>query len=518
MRNWIYLLYTLSIIVLLSACDYSDNPNPQIPQVIKSIIDPGSDQQVMALLSDVVYGQASGLRTMSSAIGDIDLSEAIRVEHLQDGVVRYTFLLITNQPYQFDNLIIRIGSDGEVSGYQLKYHPSMDWLNSMNGKIELDDFTGSITIADINGIDLIETSFAYGRSFKFKDVSPLASGRISDCGGDGSGGTGGGGGTGDGTGDGGTGGGTDGGGTGDGSGGTGGGSDGGGTGGGSPTPGDDDFEDCQWVVWEDILYISCTPAPTGGEHLVARIACDVGDMPEGDCIDDDCPDSPVGILDKNLLEIIVASLEEHPCTNELFMQIQNLSEEGIRDIIDQFAEEESQFYYEIKIVYSSSEFDNPNNIAETNWINGNGFHYQTLILSDYLNSATIPAIARTLMHEAIHAYLLSLVDYMSITPDQQQAFQSNFPLLWDYYVNNIGDGSYAHHQTMALNFVDTISQALAALFGDNFSEEFYRDLAWGALMDTSMFNNLDIEDQERIKNLNLAEDTNNTNAEGEPCN
>ena len=108
---------------------------------------------------------------------------------------------------------------------------------------------------------------------------------------------------------------------------------------------------------------------------------------------------------------------------------------------------------------------------------------------------------------------------MSITPSQQQEFQSNFPLLWDFYVNSIGDGSFAHHQTMAEKFINPISQALSELFGNQFSLQFYDDLAWGALMDTDIFNNttsLSEANKQRIREKNYEEDT-NTNAEGNEC-
>ncbi|MFT6970714.1 MAG: hypothetical protein ACJAXX_001280 [Roseivirga sp.] len=230
-------------------------------------------------------------------------------------------------------------------------------------------------------------------------------------------------------------------------------------------------------------------------------------------------DDNIPIILPDLFQIIV-DLGDHPCTLYLFQQIQVLTNKGIREIIDQFAGEESEFLYKISIVNSSTDLDNQSNVAETNWINGTMNDYETVLLRDYLNTATDIAIVRTILHEAIHAYLLNAVDIMSVTPSQQQQFQSDYALLWDFYVNEVGDGSTAHHQTMAEKFTGVISGTLSEMFGNRFSNQIYSDLAWGALTNTSTFQNPEVlsnEDRERILENNQKEDT-NQNAHGTACN
>ena len=69
-------------------------------------------------------------------------------------------------------------------------------------------------------------------------------------------------------------------------------------------------------------------------------------------------------------------------------------------------------------------------------------------------------------------------------------------------------------------FRDKITSTLKGLFGNSFGDQFYSDLAWGALMDTDIFLNtssLTGRDRSRIRNANYAEDT-NTDAKCSPCN
>lgn len=293
-------IYLAGLIFLLIACNTNEDQSIIESQVIVESINPMADKLAMGLLNEVIHGTISGQRILNSDIGSIDLSEALKVEHLIDGVTRYTFLLDSDEPLSFRNLIIRVSNTGEVYGYQLIYRPSLQWISS-NDTMDLNDFTGTITLANVNGLDLVEAHMAAGASYEIVDVRPLENGRV-DCDGSGSGGTGGGGdgeGTGEGTG-------------GEGSGedgSDGDGADGSGSEGDNPTGGgteeeennDPRFGQC-WSLVNNVLNIDggCLPfANTNPE--VARGSCDPGPMPEGDCMDDDCPMSPVGVLDTPLL-------------------------------------------------------------------------------------------------------------------------------------------------------------------------------------------------------------------------
>ena len=76
------------------------------------------------------------------------------------------------------------------------------------------------------------------------------------------------------------------------------------------------------------------------------------------------------------------------------------------------------------------------------------------------------------------------------------------------------------HEEMARNYVDTISSALKELFGSRFSDQFYEDLAWGGLLETDNFNNLESfseQEKERIRNVNYNEDKGTNDSKGVNC-
>jgi hypothetical protein len=208
-----------------------------------------------------------------------------------------------------------------------------------------------------------------------------------------------------------------------------------------------------------------------------------------------------------------------PCSKAILEQI--ISGNSIKNIINQFAGSSSQFTWTL-VTNDGSNFGNSNNIAETNWNNATENTYLTEIKSSYANTATRLSIARTIVHEAIHSYILSYLDSGIAT------FTSAFPELWDELVaKKYGDLNTAegwnqyHHQEMARNYVTTIANALSVWDNNQNSNQYYIDLAWGGLIETDIFNqttDLTAEDRIRIAESNKAEDLNNSNALSNPCN
>lgn len=152
--------------------------------------------------------------------------------------------------------------------------------------------------------------------------------------------------------------------------------------------------------------------------------------------------------------------------------------------------------------------------------------YLTEIKSSYSNTATRLSIARTLVHEAIHAYILSYIDIAQ--QGGSSASYREFPELWNELVAkkygdpNTADGwNQYHHEEMARNYVTTIANALSVWDNNQNSSQYYADLAWGGLIETKIFNqtsDLTTQDRIRIAESNKAEDLNNSDAQGNPCN
>lgn len=225
-------------------------------------------------------------------------------------------------------------------------------------------------------------------------------------------------------------------------------------------------------------------------------------------------------------KIVDSNLDD--CSKGILSTLKNLGKNDIAQVLNRFGGTSATFNWEIQTGTPS----NSNNLAETNWEIDNSGNavmnsYVTTLRTSYTNSATNLAIARTILHEAIHAYILSYVDELISDRSTANNFKTDFPNIWNFFVASrngveVGNIEDAHHQEMAENYVNVISDALASFDNNQQDGAYYDYLAWGALMNTDAFNsslgpngNMDQSEQEAIHIAD--EDTNSANAKGTPC-
>ena len=102
-------------------------------------------------------------------------------------------------------------------------------------------------------------------------------------------------------------------------------------------------------------------------------------------------------------EIVDANLDD--CSKGILGELKTLQSTDIAEVIKRFGDLNAPYDWEIKTETPT----NPNHAAETNWVldsNGQGTPYDYLTVIDpvYKNQATKTAIARTILHEMLHAY------------------------------------------------------------------------------------------------------------------
>lgn len=134
-------------------------------------------------------------------------------------------------------------------------------------------------------------------------------------------------------------------------------------------------------------------------------------------------------------------------------------------------------------------------IAETSSIYNMSTNSVTTIFDAYKwKEATDLSWARTMMHESIHAYLVTYFKF-----DRTMALATYSELVNEWGKKR--DLNYSHHQEIARNLVPSIANALenyGVANGYNLSKEFYNDMAWSSLQETDAFKALPDKDQKRI--------------------
>jgi len=276
----------------------------------------------------------------------------------------------------------------------------------------------------------------------------------------------------------------------------------------------------------EVLILDCGPGSAMqrntdnldcGQELTTGINSDTSCKPgfindgNGNCIKDISAVVEEQIIDDSL----------DPCSKDILGQLKNLQTNDIASVIHRFDSPKSTYNWEIKNNSLTS-----GNVAETDRRNNTQtFDYVTEIDSDYINQATKIAIARTILHEMLHAYMISHIDDVNAgnTVDVRQ-----FLLLWNYIRNTTSPGGStqtAQHEYMANRFIPHLKASLKEYDGGTQPDQYYEDLAWGALFETDTFNHfhpVNSTSRNRIINTNAAEDTNSSqngiNPKGSPCN
>lgn len=119
--------------------------------------------------------------------------------------------------------------------------------------------------------------------------------------------------------------------------------------------------------------------------------------------------------------------------------------------------------------------------------------------ADQWRNASDLSIARTMLHEAVHAYLLS---YFA---DDRLLATAQYGALSDAYTAaGVANTNIPQHNFIAQDLRDDIAYALrqyGTSQGYNLPVAFYADMAWGGLEESKDFKNLSQVDKDRISDI-----------------
>ena len=150
---------------------------------------------------------------------------------------------------------------------------------------------------------------------------------------------------------------------------------------------------------------------------------------------------------------------------------------------------------------SNGDRTNANTAGQVDSGNPGNYIINITIDSSYIENATDLSIARTIIHETLHAYILYIYQ-TEIFGDLAQAYT--------HLLSEAGypeDTNPVQHQLFAEEFVHAISTSLEAWDDSSLSDNNYYDyLSWsGGMMLTDVFSNLTQSFQQNAINANLAE-------------
>jgi hypothetical protein len=212
-----------------------------------------------------------------------------------------------------------------------------------------------------------------------------------------------------------------------------------------------------------------------------------------------------------------------PCPKGIMDKLKNTTNNDIKAILEKFGVGK---VYSIEMKMGVMEY--PQDFAETQKISKN--NYLITVTNDSYLGATQLYKATALLHETIHAYMLSVVDDYDTYPTN--APFNDFPELFKRYVEKINgtNADYTQHEDMANKYVDAIASSLDEFQNTDFlnfisDKQVFIDMAWSGLQGTDAFNKkypVGSGDRKRFENRFSAEligaNYGGQNVIGRPCN
>nr|WP_315155112.1 hypothetical protein [uncultured Flavobacterium sp.] len=185
------------------------------------------------------------------------------------------------------------------------------------------------------------------------------------------------------------------------------------------------------------------------------------------------------------------------CTKDVLTKLKTATQSDIATMISRFSPSGSIF----NIKMSTGQVIDPNNFAETAKVKGSSTDVNMVFKEDYIkgtnndNPPTDLSVATTMVHEIIHAYLISLLEENKTCGASGIC---DFPIIYDAYVqqqitkdpNKIPE---AHHELIAEKYVNSIALTIQEFHTgqpvvSGFPYQVYLDMAWGGLIGTYVFN------------------------------
>ncbi len=188
-----------------------------------------------------------------------------------------------------------------------------------------------------------------------------------------------------------------------------------------------------------------------------------------------------------------------PCFKQVLASLQGIDKYCMPNMVSLFAGTFPGYNWVMK----DGPFDPVNNGTTSNYYDKLTGTVTTTFNSPNYTSGTDLAIAKTILHESVHAYLVA---YFKVSYGEATKTYSQYA---DAYLTSANPNmNTLQHDQMVSSFIGSVGALLSEYGraqGYNVPDQYYFDLAWGGLTDTNAFKHLPANVQARIINVILTE-------------
>ncbi|NPA37351.1 MAG: hypothetical protein GXO47_10935 [Chlorobi bacterium] len=214
----------------------------------------------------------------------------------------------------------------------------------------------------------------------------------------------------------------------------------------------------------------------------------------GGCLDDNlkvagitpaCPPCSCPVVD-------ASDLKQNPKADCIYQKL--IKGNLMKRYVQKFDGEFPVAHLKYELDYSLD--DNENGKTDRSPDDLGDYWIKILINGNTLNERPTLGVAKTFIHETIHAEM-----YRKIKSVNNEIKINDFPGLFDYYTRyRYGNNGTPQHNLMAQHYIEIMVEALKE-FDPSYSEEKYNAIAWSGLMKTVVWNKKTQAEKNRIINI-----------------
>lgn len=197
----------------------------------------------------------------------------------------------------------------------------------------------------------------------------------------------------------------------------------------------------------------------------------------------------------SLAPTVILNISLTPCQTAVLSNMQMLNNGLLAFIVQKFGGTSTGYNWRLKAgSLPTGTFGSTGSYNRTSKV------IETTFDSYQMRNSTDLSVARTMLHESVHAYLRT---YFFNTPLYVRTSYPDLIAAWDLGRLGTNPNIY-HHNEMGQGWIGDLAWALKQYGqnkGYNLPDQFYSDLAWGGLEESQAFRNLPQADKDRITDV-----------------
>lgn len=175
MKSLKALCITLIAVFMLSTCEQYETPEPEIQEELLEVIFLEESSHLQSLVNNI--GSSPNART-NPLLNDVDFDRAVKRLNPETGNTHYTFSMKSENGLSMRKFVLTENKVGKLFGHAFEYEVDAEWYYEQDSFPGWHQYNGYFRIVDLDGITISENKISKGSSEAVEAENGRTSGMI----------------------------------------------------------------------------------------------------------------------------------------------------------------------------------------------------------------------------------------------------------------------------------------------------------------------------------------------------